>query len=438
MIETAKLIHPRRGLALSGGGYRAAAFHLGTLKKLHELGLLSGIEVISAISGGSITGAAYCLHQGSFEEFQTYMAGALLRCNVICYALRSWAFLRFSAVVLTFLLVSGALLCTRWAPLSLVVVAMLIFVLLRFQFRLFPVSQEIEKAYNAFFYKGRTLQDLPETPILAIGTSNLQTGRPFTFSREWMADSAYTYYKPPVHFDAANFPIARAVAASSCVPFAFTPVTIDLEYFREPADTDRVQPQLIDGGVYDNQGMQKLTQAGSRYECNIIVVSDAGAGLNPVPTRDSSYPNTVSLLLRTVDLFMNRIKNVQMIAHLFQRATAHSRCVAYLSLGWQLKNSIPGFIDNLAQGNVSPAVITARRLLPEWEANPKKHRTAITEHLERQLDYSTLAARDLTPADWQTVCRIGTNLTPLTPAQLELLIRHAENLTEIQVKLYLP
>ncbi|MBP6024521.1 patatin-like phospholipase family protein, partial [Ferruginibacter sp.] len=50
----------RLGLALSGGGYRATAFHLGTLNKLHEMEILQQADVISTISGGSITGAYYC------------------------------------------------------------------------------------------------------------------------------------------------------------------------------------------------------------------------------------------------------------------------------------------------------------------------------------------------------------------------------------------
>ena len=42
------------GLALSGGGFRATLFHLGSLIRLNELGLLSQIDSISAVSGGSI------------------------------------------------------------------------------------------------------------------------------------------------------------------------------------------------------------------------------------------------------------------------------------------------------------------------------------------------------------------------------------------------
>src|SRR5687768_17077644 len=46
----------RKGVALcmSGGGYRAALFHLGALRRLNELGLLSRIDTFTSVSGGSI------------------------------------------------------------------------------------------------------------------------------------------------------------------------------------------------------------------------------------------------------------------------------------------------------------------------------------------------------------------------------------------------
>jgi len=49
------------GLALSGGGFRASLFHLGTLAKLAQLDLLKHIEVISTVSGGTIIGTLYYL-----------------------------------------------------------------------------------------------------------------------------------------------------------------------------------------------------------------------------------------------------------------------------------------------------------------------------------------------------------------------------------------
>ncbi|MEJ0061498.1 MAG: patatin-like phospholipase family protein [Terricaulis sp.] len=50
----------RLGLALSGGGSRAIAFHLGCLRALNEIGILSRIDVISSVSGGSVLAGIYC------------------------------------------------------------------------------------------------------------------------------------------------------------------------------------------------------------------------------------------------------------------------------------------------------------------------------------------------------------------------------------------
>src|SRR5439155_18081808 len=41
-------------LCLSGGGFRAALFHMGALRRLNELGLLSKMRTISSVSGGSV------------------------------------------------------------------------------------------------------------------------------------------------------------------------------------------------------------------------------------------------------------------------------------------------------------------------------------------------------------------------------------------------
>jgi NTE family protein len=47
------------GLALSGGGSRAAAFHIGTLQGLAEVELLDAVDVVSSVSGGSVFAAAW-------------------------------------------------------------------------------------------------------------------------------------------------------------------------------------------------------------------------------------------------------------------------------------------------------------------------------------------------------------------------------------------
>src|SRR3954467_10293300 len=52
----------RVALCLSGGGYRAAIFHLGALRRLNEIGVLSKIDTITSVSGGSIIAAHLATH----------------------------------------------------------------------------------------------------------------------------------------------------------------------------------------------------------------------------------------------------------------------------------------------------------------------------------------------------------------------------------------
>lgn len=49
------------GLALSGGGFRASLFHIGVLARMAELEILGKVDVISAVSGGSVVAGMYYL-----------------------------------------------------------------------------------------------------------------------------------------------------------------------------------------------------------------------------------------------------------------------------------------------------------------------------------------------------------------------------------------
>ncbi|HUG39312.1 MAG TPA: patatin-like phospholipase family protein [Longimicrobiales bacterium] len=56
------------GLALAGGGFRASLFHVGVLHRLAELDVLRHVQVLSTVSGGSITGALYALRLKKWLE----------------------------------------------------------------------------------------------------------------------------------------------------------------------------------------------------------------------------------------------------------------------------------------------------------------------------------------------------------------------------------
>ncbi len=56
-------------LCLSGGGYRAATYALGTLDMLDELDLLNDVKLLSTVSGGTFTGLTYSVWQSEKKTF---------------------------------------------------------------------------------------------------------------------------------------------------------------------------------------------------------------------------------------------------------------------------------------------------------------------------------------------------------------------------------
>ncbi|MBL0145726.1 MAG: patatin-like phospholipase family protein [Chitinophagaceae bacterium] len=139
------------GLSLSGGGYRATAFHLGTLNKLHQMGILQNVDVVSTISGGSITGAYYCLQKDNFTQFSQSLYEAVQQKNVIKKVLLSGAFFQLILFAFVFLVPAFYFLFTKYAWLFPILLAAFIFLLLKFQFSIFPVSKRIESVYDDFF-----------------------------------------------------------------------------------------------------------------------------------------------------------------------------------------------------------------------------------------------------------------------------------------------
>ncbi|WP_299247069.1 patatin-like phospholipase family protein [uncultured Lacinutrix sp.] len=420
------------GLSLSGGGYRATIYHLGTLKKLKELEILDKVDVISTNSGGSITGATYGLHKDNFEAFEAVIRQGVKR-SVIKGVLVSWQFLLVFATTLFWMLTILYLLANGYAWSSFGLLIALVVVFLFFQFNLFPISTLNEKMYNTFFFNGKTLNDLRKDVRFAINATNLETGRLFTFSNDTMGDSVYDFPSDddePIKFESDNFPIARAVAASTAVPFVFTPIKIDKEFFSNTEDTKRAKPRLVDGGVYDNQGAHKITQTKSAYGSQIVIISDAG---NTMPFKNT-YRNTLTMLIRTSDVFMNRIKNLQMVQYLYQNHNNDKREIAYQSLGWDIEDSIRKFIDGIEDDIILPQVLKHHNITEDDVTN--KDWETIKNKVKASINYKAIIANANTKAQLVIARHVKTNLTPLKDEQIEALINHASVLTEIQVKLY--
>lgn len=91
-------------LAMSGGGTRAALFHFGALKRLHELGHLP--QVISATSGGALVAALLGVHgpirhANDWKDFEQNLLDAAVRglLGPVAWSVVAWLSLELAIIV---------------------------------------------------------------------------------------------------------------------------------------------------------------------------------------------------------------------------------------------------------------------------------------------------------------------------------------------------
>lgn len=418
MIKSKKI-----GLGLSGGGFRAAAFHLGTLKKLFELDILSNIDVISTISGGSIIGAYYAMHKDNFksmiENFQK-----ILKKNLILRACTSFAFLWRITIILGSVTIV-ALLTESWSWTIIYLLGLIILIGIFF-YKIFPTTLLIRDLYDSLIYNGKKLRDLPESPILVINSTNLDTGTLFSFTKDYSFDSTYKYTDNiKSKFDTREMPIAIAVSCSTAVPYAFSPTILK---FQEEGKV--LNPKLVDGGVYDNQGIYRITGDNINYKSDIVIVSDASApfakrfpGINPLP-----------VLGRIMSVMMKRIKSVQFLQSIYEDSENELYEIGYFSLDWEYENCLNSFFNVAVKNKIRRHLLTDHNITEEM----KKDKGKMIQHLKNKIGFDDIVKYGLSNTEIDFVKNIKTSLKSLTSEEISLLIKHAEVLTEIQVKLYCP
>lgn len=413
------------GLALSGGGYRAAAYHIGTLRALNRLGILDNIDVISSVSGGSITSTYYALHKDDYTNFESSLIEKLQK-GVLWSAVVNLA--------LVVILISLSVWIIGWWILFVDLV-----LLLSFWYKVLPLSFWIERLYSKYFFYGAKLSDFPRKPLIAINSTDVTTGTLFTFSQIKMAGYKYEGKHKKITFNHADFPLSKAVMASSCVPFAFSPIRIDEKYCNEHFNGER--PLLVDGGLYDNQGAHKLSEQYSSYQTDYIIVSDAGVG-----EINAKWAFNIPLMLvKTSDIMMRRIKAFQMRSNIY--SNQNDKRYAYLSLGWEVsERPITGFVENIAEGNVDSELYLIHNIdqadIVNLHSEDKEvsqiAKASIIEQLKRSIKWEELELIKPTLDEHNIAKAVGTNLTGLKELQIDALIKHSNWLTEIQVRLYLP
>ena len=410
----------RIGLAFSGGGYRAAAYHIGTLRALQKLGVLDKVDVVSSVSGGSIIAAYYALHDGDYKSFEETFSKKI-RKGVSQLAL-------INLIVIIALLVLAFCYGGSWGWLFLLLLWFI-------WYKVLPVSFLIAKQYDWLFFHGKKLKDFKPCPVVTINATDYPTVSQFTFSRERM----YNYYYGVDAFYHEQFPVSKAVMASSCVPFAFCPIRIP-QTFRTSVMKGKKLPMLLDGGLYDNQGTHVLTDKMSPYKCSYIIVSDAGNG----EVSNKWVFNPLITLKRTSEVFMQRIKKIQIQQNLFMKAHPDKR-FAYALLEWDVnERMLKGFIENLKHDNIYPEVVAAHQITPEEIAQLKNSDTSaaagdrIMAQLKRNILWDDLTSLKPSEEEHKKAYAIGTWLFGLSKENIELLSKEAEWKVMMQVRLYLP
>lgn len=266
---------PRRlGLALSGGGYRAAAFHVGVLKRLAEDDLLEQVSALSTVSGGSLIAAAlFATSGGQWPSSKAYRDNVYPRLEGL---LTSTDLLSLRALGVAGVLKFNVKLLTRRA-------------------RILASRLESEWGVRA------SLKDLPDSPLWWINTTCVETGKNWRFGKRHMGDWVFGKNH------SAPFKVAEAAAASAAVPYAIGALRVTLPrggwYDTHPGtraimgskSPHRLRVRLWDGGAYENLGLEALYKPSGLKDCDVLICSDASG---PLPMFEWSTP---------FDLFRGRL-----------------------------------------------------------------------------------------------------------------------------------
>ncbi len=264
------------GIALSGGGFRATLFGLGSLWRLNDAGLLGKLDRVTSVSGGSILAG---LLASRWRDLQFIDGRATNFDSVIVATLQKF--------------------CSETADVEAGLLGWIT------PFR--SAGDYLRKHYEDELFGGMKMHDLPTratniAPLFVFYATNMQTGRSFRFRQDFVAD-----YMLGVN-DVANFSLATAVTASSAFPPIFSPVEIETNAndWREEKwsgdggtlNTLREKIVLADGGIYDNMGLESLNEA-------VKLISDAGA---PFSIEDSPKGDYISQLGRVRDILIDQTR----------------------------------------------------------------------------------------------------------------------------------
>ncbi len=310
------------GLALSGGGFRASLYHIGTLAKLAELDVLRHVEVISCVSGGSIIGAHYYLKVRSLLKNKTdeeitkkdYIKIVEEIVEEFLQGVQRNIRMRVAAEFTTNLkmIFSSKYSRTKRAG---ELYEEEIFSKIddgdgdqpRFMDDLNIYPKNDLENFNPKLHNWRRAA---KVPMLFLNATTLNTGHNWQFTTTWMGEPPTSidtevdtndrlrrmYYTeaPPEH---QKMRLGYAVSASAGVPGLFEPLALENLY------PERIV-RLVDGGVCDNQGVSSLLE----QDCTVVLVSDGSGQMVSEKTPSSGL---IGVPLRSNSILQSRIRDAQ-------------------------------------------------------------------------------------------------------------------------------
>ena len=354
----------RRGMALSGGGFRAACFHMGVLACLAERDELRELDALSCVSGGSIAGAAYAVRlktlfaqkmdleitRADYVQVVGDVIGAMGQ--VVSSNLRMRAFANPWAVARMCFAPSYTLTERIAELLDKLLFAPLIAAHPAFAGRtsaelaaLSGTKKRMTQPGNAGYVAsllgtsdvgwplgpwdlaaaprgesadagiqtGRRLQRLAKVTEVMFNTTSVNTGMGFTFFPHVHGERP-----DPVAADLSSRPRFTWIAYDDITAGAglepdrlhlsrIVAASASVPGFVPPILLKRndqdAQIALADGGLFDNQGTDQLLDS----RCNHIIVSDASGQLIY-----DAYPDVggLSVTLRATDILMERVREL--------------------------------------------------------------------------------------------------------------------------------
>ena len=279
-------------LSLSGGGFRATLFHLGVVLYLAENKLLSNVERIVGISGGSVLAGHLC------TNWQNYLADSS---RPACVK----QLLKFCAMD-----VRGKV--VRRAPL---------YWLLRRTLDTFGrgASSHLDvlrysalthllMTYYDRLYQSKSLGSLASSaPKTYFVSTSLRTGLPAYFALNEFRLVDKTDGSRQVL--SSELPVALAVCASSAFPLLFPPLLINAEVLRCSNTDFPGSDYLTDGGVYDNLGIRLVHECLEEWDLNddcLVLISNAEAYFDS-PEDAGQVTPPVERIFRSSDIAANNV-----------------------------------------------------------------------------------------------------------------------------------